>query len=80
MPLVLANLLLAGLVVKIPTESELLRPIVHGGIMLVGNIVLVVVAYFITNRVVRRLSYAPALKRIVAAERPALSATKGRSQ
>lgn len=79
-PLALANLLLAGLVVKIPTESELLRPIVHGGIMLVGNIVLVAVAYFITNRAARRMSHAPALKRIVAAEGQALSATKGRSQ
>jgi len=68
-PLALANLLLAGLVVKIPTESELLRPIIHGGIMLAGNVVLVIVTAIILNRAARRMSHAPALKQIVAAER-----------
>jgi NADH-quinone oxidoreductase subunit H len=68
-PLSLVNLMLAGLVVKIPTESELLRPIVHGGIMLAGNVLLVIVTALILNRTARRLSHAPALKRIAAVER-----------
>jgi len=68
-PLALANLLLAGLVVKIPTGNELLRPVIQGGIMLAGNILIVVVTAIILNRAARRLSHAPALKRILAAER-----------
>jgi NADH-quinone oxidoreductase subunit H len=68
-PLALVNLLLAGLVVKIPTESELLRPLIHGGAMLLGNIVVVIATVIILNRASRRVSYGPALKRIAAAER-----------
>jgi NADH-quinone oxidoreductase subunit H len=68
-PLALVNLLLAGLVVKIPSESELLRPLIHGGIMLAGNVLIVIVTVIILNRTGRRLSPGPALKRIVAAER-----------
>jgi NADH-quinone oxidoreductase subunit H len=68
-PLALVNLMLAGLVVKIPTDSELLRPIVQGGIMLAGNILMVIATAIILNRTARRLSHAPALKRIAAAER-----------
>ncbi len=68
-PLALVNLLLAGLVVKIPTEDELLRPFVHGGIMLIGNLVVVILTVIILNRASRRVSYGPALEQIVAAER-----------
>ena len=37
--------------------------------MLAGNVLIVIVTAIILNRAARRLSHAPALKRIVAAER-----------
>ncbi len=68
-PLSLVNLMLAALVVKIPVEDTLLRPWVHGGIMLVVNIVVVIVTIIILNRAARQVEGAPALKRIAAVER-----------
>jgi NADH-quinone oxidoreductase subunit H len=63
-PLSLVNLMLGALVVKL-TEN------VWGqaGLMLLGNVVIVVVTAFILNRAARRVREAPALKRIVAVER-----------
>jgi NADH-quinone oxidoreductase subunit H len=63
-PLSLVNLMLGALVVKL-TEN------VWGqaGLMLLGNVVMVVVTAFILNRAARRVREAPALKRIVAVER-----------
>jgi NADH-quinone oxidoreductase subunit H len=63
-PLSLVNLMLGALVVKLTDD-------VWGqtGLMLLGNIILVVVTAFIVNRSARKLKDAPALKRIVAVER-----------
>jgi hypothetical protein len=37
--------------------------------MLLGNVIVIVVTFFILNRAARRMKEAPALKRIVAVER-----------
>ncbi len=63
-PLALVNLMLGALVVKL-TEN------IWGqaGLMLLGNIILIVVSGFIVNRAARQATEATALKRIVAVER-----------
>jgi len=63
-PLAMVNLMVGALVVKL-TEN------IWGqaGLMLLGNLIIVVVTFFIVNRAVRRMKEAPALKRIVAVER-----------
>ena len=63
-PLALVNLMLGALVVKL-TEN------IWGqaGLMLLGNVIVIVVTFFILNRAARRMKEAPALKRIVAVER-----------
>jgi NADH-quinone oxidoreductase subunit H len=68
-PLSLVNLMLAAFVVKIPVEDALLKPWVHGGIMLVVNIAVVIVTIIILNRAAGQVEEAPALKRIAAVER-----------
>ncbi|MCL7452730.1 MAG: NADH-quinone oxidoreductase subunit H, partial [Anaerolineae bacterium] len=68
-PLSLVNLFLAALVVKIPVADPVQEPWIHGGIMLLSNIVVIAVTAIILNRSARRVEGAPALKRIVAAER-----------
>jgi NADH-quinone oxidoreductase subunit H len=68
-PLALINLILAAIVVKIPVADLKWAPWVQGAVMLVGNVVLVAVAAFVLNRVVRKAEDEPALKRIVAVER-----------
>jgi NADH-quinone oxidoreductase subunit H len=68
-PLSLVNLMLGALVVKIPVDDALMKPWIHGVIMLVANIALVIVTMIVLNRSARRMKGAPALKRIVAAER-----------
>jgi NADH-quinone oxidoreductase subunit H len=63
-PLAMANLMVGALVVKL-TES------VWGqaGLMLVSNVILIAVTFFILNRAARKVKDAPAVKRIVAVER-----------
>jgi NADH-quinone oxidoreductase subunit H len=63
-PLAMVNLMLGALVVKL-TEN------IWGqaALMLFGNLIIVVVTFFIVNRAARRMKEAPALKRIVAVER-----------
>jgi len=68
-PLAMVNLLLAALVVKIPVENARAEPWVQGGVMLLGNLILIAVTVFILNRTARKAEDAPALKRIVAVER-----------
>jgi NADH-quinone oxidoreductase subunit H len=68
-PLSLVNLMLAALVVKIPVSDALVKPWIHGGLMLMVNIAVVIVTIIILNRAARRLDDAPALKRIAAVER-----------
>jgi NADH-quinone oxidoreductase subunit H len=68
-PLSLVNLMLAALVVKIPVEDALMKPWVHGGIMLVVNIAVVIGTIIILSRTARQVEGAPALKRIAAVER-----------
>jgi len=68
-PLAMVNLLLSALVVKIPVENAQVEPWVQGGVMLVGNLIIIVVTGLILNRSARRVKDAPALKRIVAVER-----------
>ncbi len=68
-PLAMVNLLLAALVVKIPVENSTAEPWVQGGVMLLGNLVIIAVTAFILNRTARKAKDAPALKRIVAVER-----------
>lgn len=68
-PLAMVNLLLAALVVKIPVENARAEPWVQGGVMLLGNLVIIAVTAFILNRTARKSKDAPALKRIVAVER-----------
>jgi NADH-quinone oxidoreductase subunit H len=68
-PLAMVNLLLSALVVKIPVESARAEPWVQGGVMLLGNLIIIVVTGFILNRAARKIKDAPALKRIVAVER-----------
>jgi NADH-quinone oxidoreductase subunit H len=63
-PLAMVNLMVGALVVKL-TEN------IWGqaGLMLLGNLIIVFVTFFILNRAARRIKEAPALKRIVAVER-----------
>ena len=68
-PLSLVNLMLAALVVKIPVEDALMKPWIHGAIMLVVNIAVIVVTIIVLNRTARQIEDAPALKRIAAVER-----------
>jgi NADH-quinone oxidoreductase subunit H len=68
-PLSLINLMLAALVVKLPVSDARWEPWIHGGLMLAGNLVILVVTALITHRTAQRLEEAPALKRIVAVER-----------
>ena len=68
-PLSLVNLMLAALVVKIPVEDALMKPWIHGGIMLVVNIAVIIVTIIVLNRTARQIEDAPALKRIAAVER-----------
>ncbi len=68
-PLTLVNLMWGALVVKIPVADPKLEPWVHGGVMLLGNLVLIAVSAFIVNRAARKLRQAPALKQIVTVER-----------
>jgi NADH-quinone oxidoreductase subunit H len=63
-PLSLVNLMIAALVYKLTPSAW-----GQAGLMLLGNIILVVVAFYIVNRSARRMEEAPALKRIAAAER-----------
>jgi NADH-quinone oxidoreductase subunit H len=68
-PLSLVNLMLAALVVKIPADDPITRPWIHGGIMLLANLIVIAVTLFIVNRAARQAEDAPALKRIAAVER-----------
>jgi len=68
-PLAMVNLLISALVVKIPVANTRVEPWVHGGVMLVGNLIVIAVTVLILNRSARKLEDAPALKRIVAVER-----------
>jgi NADH-quinone oxidoreductase subunit H len=68
-PLSLVNLFLAALVVKIPVADPAQEPWIHGGVMLLTNIVVIIVTAVILNRAARRIEGAPALKRIAAVER-----------
>ena len=68
-PLSLVNLFLAALVVKIPVADPVQEPWVHGGLMLLANIIVIIVTAIILNRTARQLDGAPALKRIAAVER-----------
>jgi NADH-quinone oxidoreductase subunit H len=68
-PLSLVNLFLAALVVKIPVADPAQELWIHGGVMLLANIVVIVVTMIILNRTARRLEDAPVLKRIAAVER-----------
>ncbi|MFN2219901.1 MAG: NADH-quinone oxidoreductase subunit NuoH [Anaerolineae bacterium] len=68
-PLAMVNLLLSALVVKIPVANTRVEPWVHGGVMLVGNLIVIAVTVLILNRSARKVEDAPALKRIVAVER-----------
>jgi NADH-quinone oxidoreductase subunit H len=63
-PLAIVNLFLGALVVKLVDGVW-----GQAGLMLLGNIILVVVTFVIVNRSARRLEDAPALKRIAAVER-----------
>jgi len=63
-PLALVNLLLGAIVVKVTGDVW-----GQAGLMLVGNIVIIVVTFIIVNRVTRNLKDAPALKSIAAVER-----------
>jgi len=68
-PLSLVNLMLGALVVKIPVADLKVKPWVHGGIMLLANLIVIAVTLFIVNRAARKVEGAPALKRIAAVER-----------
>lgn len=68
-PLSLVNLFIAALVVKIPVADPVQQPWIHGGVMLLANIVVIIVTVIILNRTARRVEGAPALKRIAAVER-----------
>jgi len=67
-PLALVNLMLGALVVKIPVGDAKLEPWVHGGAMLLGNLIVIVVTAFIVNRAAHKVREAPALKQIVAVD------------
>lgn len=63
-PLSMVNLMLGALVVKLTDNLW-----GQAGLMLLGNILTIVVAFFILNRTARRVKDAPVLKSIAAAER-----------
>ena len=68
-PLSLVNLFLAALVVKIPVADPFQEPLIHGGVMLLANIVVIIVTAIILNRTARQAEGTTALKRIAAVER-----------
>jgi NADH-quinone oxidoreductase subunit H len=68
-PLSLVNLLLAAMVIKIPAANPKWEPWIQGGVMLLGNLVVLAATGLILNRAARKIQDAPALKRIVAVER-----------
>ncbi len=68
-PLSLVNLMVAALVVKIPSGDPLIRPLALGAVMLVLNVAILIVAFVIVNRAARKAAGGAALKRIVAVER-----------
>jgi NADH-quinone oxidoreductase subunit H len=64
-PLSLVNLMLVALVIKLPVN-----PWVQVGLLLLGNLITVAVAFFIVNRVARRAKdLPPAVRHIASAER-----------
>ncbi len=63
-PLSMVNLMLGALVVKLTEDIW-----GQGGLMLLGNLVVITVTAIILNRAARKVKDAPALKRIVAVER-----------
>jgi NADH-quinone oxidoreductase subunit H len=63
-PLAMVNLMVGALVVKLTANIW-----GQAGLMLLSNLIIVVVTFFILNRAARRIREAPALKRIVAVER-----------
>ena len=68
-PLSLVNLILAGLAVKIPVADPRWEPWIQGGAMCLGSLILIGATAWILNRAARKFQGAPAIKRIVAAER-----------
>jgi NADH-quinone oxidoreductase subunit H len=68
-PLSLVNLMLAALVIKIPAADPKWAPWIQGGVMLLGNLIVLAVTALILNRAARKVKDAPALKQIVAVER-----------
>jgi NADH-quinone oxidoreductase subunit H len=67
-PLTLVNLMLGALVVKIPVGDAKLEPWVHGGLMLLGNLIVIAVTAFILNRAAHKIREAPVLKQIAAVD------------
>jgi NADH-quinone oxidoreductase subunit H len=67
-PLALVNLMLGALVVKIPVADGKLEPWVHGGVMLLGNLIVIAVTALILNRAAHKIREAPALKQITAVD------------
>jgi NADH-quinone oxidoreductase subunit H len=67
-PLSLANLLLAAIAVKIPANDPVTAPWVQGAVMLVFNIILVAVTFYLVNRAARRAPSSSPIKRVAAAE------------
>jgi NADH-quinone oxidoreductase subunit H len=63
-PLSMVNLMLGALVVKLSDQIW-----TQAGLMLLGNLIVIIVTAFILNRAARRAKDAGALKRIVAVER-----------
>jgi NADH-quinone oxidoreductase subunit H len=63
-PLSMVNLMLGALVVKLSENVW-----TQAGVMLLGNVIVIIVTAFILNRAVRRTQDGGALKRIVAVER-----------
>ncbi len=69
-PLALINLVYVAFVIKLDLPGGEWRPAVQGGVLLVGNLVILAVTFFILNRVARRSpAVPPAVRRIAAAER-----------
>jgi NADH-quinone oxidoreductase subunit H len=67
-PLSLVNLMLGALVVKITPDGS--GDIwAEAGLMLLGNLIVIVVTFVILNRAARKVKDAPALQRITAVER-----------
>jgi len=63
-PLAMVNLMLGALVVKLTDNVW-----GQAGLMLVSNLIMIALTFFILNRAARNLKDAPAVKRIVAVER-----------